>query len=238
VYIEDHVGSVKTDRCIGVCRQIIEQLFCFGHCELCSFQLLARYHAECHEHSEVDSAGVVEDAPNDALDMFDVCVAEEGRCVGREGTLGFAAKLFRLGSVGTILKLWQGGMLVFLQLFDDVAQHGNVEGACILIPFEVYAAVEVAVPILGEFIFLFDAHDKVVDIFLTRIFHAEIVNNKCEGDGACRELPEARRLLAFEISVGGKVFLEELVGQDAGLGKSPHGTLHFQINVSVEDFVL
>jgi hypothetical protein len=51
-------------------------------------------------------------------------------------------------------------------------------------------------------------------------------------------LPEARRLLAFEISVGGKAFLEELVGQDAGLGKFPHGRSHFQINVSVEDFVL
>ncbi len=38
--------------------------------------------------------------------------------------------------------------------------------------------------------------------------------------------------------MGGKAFLEELVGQDAGLGKSPHGTSHFQINVSVEDFVL
>jgi hypothetical protein len=151
--------------------------------------LLARYHAECHEHGEVDSTGVVEDAPDDALDVFDVCVAEEGRCVGREGMLGFTAKLFRLGSVGTMLRLWWGGMLVFLQLFDDVAQHGNVEGVCVAIPLEVYAAVEVAISILGEFIFLFDAHDKVIDIFLTRIFHAKFVDNKCEGDEACRVLP-------------------------------------------------
>ncbi len=94
MYIENHGRSVKTDCCIGVCCRIIKQLFCFGHCELCSFRLLACYHAECHEHGEVDSAGVVEDAPDDALDVFDVCIAEEGRCVGREGTLCFAAKLF------------------------------------------------------------------------------------------------------------------------------------------------
>jgi hypothetical protein len=106
MYIEDHVGSMKTDRCIGVCCQI-EQLFCFGHCELCSSQLPARYCAECHEHSEVDITVVVEDAPNDALDVFDVCIAEEGRRVGREGTLGFPAKLFRLGSIGTMLRLWR-----------------------------------------------------------------------------------------------------------------------------------
>jgi hypothetical protein len=103
-------------------------------------------------------------------------------------------------------------MFVFLQLFDDVARHGNVEGACIVIPFEVYDAAEVAVPIFGEFIFFVDALDKVVDILLTCIFHAKIVNDKCEGDGACRLLLEARSLLAFKISMGGKAFLEELVG--------------------------
>ncbi len=120
--IEDHVGSVKPDCGIRVCCQIIKQLLCFGHCVLRSFQLFACYCAECREHGEVDSAGVVEDAPNDALDVFDVCIAEGGRRVGKEGTLGFAAKLFRLGSVGTILRLWRGGMLVFLQLFDDMSR--------------------------------------------------------------------------------------------------------------------
>ncbi len=144
--------------------------------------------------------------------MFDVCVAEVERRVRREGTLGFAAKLFRLGSVWTMLRLWRGGMFVFLQLFDDVAWHGNVKGACVIIPFEVYAAVEVAVPIFSEFIFFIDALDKVVDVLLTRIFHPEIVNNRCEGDGACCVLPEAGSLLAFKISVWGKAFLEELVG--------------------------
>jgi hypothetical protein len=98
------------------------------------------------------------------LDVFDACIAEKGRGVGREGTLGFAAKLFRLGSIGRMLRLWQGGMLGFLQLFDVLARHGHVKGACIVIPSEVYAAVEVTIPILGEFIFVFDAHDKVFHI--------------------------------------------------------------------------
>jgi hypothetical protein len=151
MYIEDHVRSMKTDRCIGVCCQIIKQLFCFGHCELSSFRLLARYCAEYHEHGEVNITGIVEDAPDDALDVFDVCIAAEGRRVGGAGTLGFAAKLFRLGSVGTMLRLWRGGVLVFWQLFDDVARHENVKGAWVIIPFEVYAAVEVAVPILGSY---------------------------------------------------------------------------------------
>jgi hypothetical protein len=95
MYIEDHVRSVKPDCCIGVCCQIIKQLFCFGHCELCSSRLLACYCAECHEHGKVNSTSIVKDAPNDALDVSDVVVAEGGRRVGREEMLGFAAKLFR-----------------------------------------------------------------------------------------------------------------------------------------------
>ncbi len=70
------------------------------------------------------------------------------------------------------------------------------------------------------------------------ILHAKIVDYKCEGDEACWVLPEAGIFFAFKISMGGKAFLEELVGYDAGLGKAPHGMLHFQINMSLEDFVL
>ncbi len=131
---------------------------------------------------------------------------------GGEGTLGLAAKLFRVESIGTMLRLWRGGMLVFLQLLDDVSRHGNVEGACVVIPFEAYAAVEVTFPIFGEFIFVFNTLDKVVDTLLVHIFHAKFVDDKCERDGVCHVLPEAGSLFAFKISVGGKAFLEELVG--------------------------
>ncbi len=97
--------------------------------------------------------GVIQDAANDMLDVLDVGVAEGGRHVGREGMLGFAAMLLGLRSIRIMLRPGQGGMLVFLQLFDDVTRHGNVKGACIVIPLEADAAVEIAVPILCEFIF-------------------------------------------------------------------------------------
>ena len=73
-----------------------------------------------------------------------------------------------------MLMLWWGGMLVFLQLFDDVARHGKVEGACIVIPLEVDAAVEIAVPILCEFIFFLYAPNEVVNVFLTCIFYPKL----------------------------------------------------------------
>ncbi len=45
--------------------------------------------------------------------------------------------------------------------------------------------------------------------------------------------PEAGSLFAFIVTVGGKAFLQELVGQYTGLGKAPNSALHFQVYVSV-----
>ncbi len=108
--VEDHVGRIKTDRCIGVCCQVVKQLLCFGHRLLRAFYLRACDCTECQEHCKVDSAGVIQDASNDTLDVLNVGIAEGGRCVRREGTLGFAAKLLGLGSIRTMLRPGRGGM--------------------------------------------------------------------------------------------------------------------------------
>ncbi len=88
--VEDHVGRMKTDRCIRVCCQVVKQLLCFGHHLLLALCLLACNHTECHEHCEVVGASVIQDASNDTLNVLDVGIAEGGRRVRREGTLGFA----------------------------------------------------------------------------------------------------------------------------------------------------
>jgi hypothetical protein len=69
-------------------------------------------------------------------------------------------------------------MLVFLQLFEDVSWHGDVKSVCNIIQSEAYATVEVTIPIHGELIFLFDALDQVFNVFLTRVFYAEVIHHK------------------------------------------------------------
>jgi hypothetical protein len=111
-----------------------------------------------------------------------------------------------------MLRPGRGGMPVFLQLFDDVTRHGNVEGARIVIPLEVDATVEIAIPILCEFIFFLYAPNEVVNVFLMRIFYPKIVHDKREGDWVRYMHPEAGSVHALIISMGGKAFVEELVG--------------------------
>ena len=69
-------------------------------------------------------------------------------------------------------------MLVFLQLFEGVTWHGHAKSACIVIPFQAHAAVEVAVPIHDELLFFFDALDHVFYVFLTGVFYAKVVHHK------------------------------------------------------------
>ena len=70
-------------------------------------------------------------------------------------TLGFTSVLAVLGMFWAI-------MLVYLQLLEDVAPHGDIKGAVILIPFEAYDTTEISIPIFGELIFFFYCPDEVV----------------------------------------------------------------------------
>ena len=57
--------------------------------------------------------------------------------------------------------LWFGGhlMLVFLEEVFDISRHRNVNSACVVVPMQFDAAVEIPRPILGKFIFFVCAFD-------------------------------------------------------------------------------
>ena len=54
--------------------------------------------------------------------------------------LGFTSILFRQWRVWAVLGTLQAIVPVFLELLADVARHGDVKGAVMIIPFEKYAA--------------------------------------------------------------------------------------------------
>ena len=72
VDVHYHFGCVESYSCIGMCHQVIHELFYFPHGVLCSFQLFAGDCAEGHENGEVQGLGIIEDAFDDALHMLDV----------------------------------------------------------------------------------------------------------------------------------------------------------------------
>ena len=128
-------------------------------------------------------------------------------------------------------------MFVFLELLTDVARHGYVEGAVMIIPFEAYPTIEFSISIFGELIFFFDRRDEVVYVLLTRVFHPKIIHSKGKCDGLCGMFPQAGGLFAFIITMGGKAFLQEFVCQYTSLGEAPNCPSHFQVYVSIVHLV-
>jgi hypothetical protein len=130
-----------------------------------------------------------------------------------------------------------GGMLVLLQLFDDVDGHQDVKGLFVVNPNQFDAVVEVAHPILGKVVLCVNHCNQMVNVLLTLVFHSKIVNNKDEGDGARCVFSEA--ILAFLlINVGDKTLAKEFVGEDASLMQSPDSFSHLEVDVVSNDIHL
>ncbi len=56
---------MESYHCIGMCRQVIHELFCFHHVVMRTFCLFAGDCAEGHENGEVHGSSVIEDASDD-----------------------------------------------------------------------------------------------------------------------------------------------------------------------------
>ena len=87
--------------------------------------------------------------------------------------------------------LWFGGhfMLVYLEEGWYVSRHQNVDSACVVVPMQFDAAVEIPRSIFGKFIFFLYAFDKVINVLLVHIFNPKIINYQCEGDRADKMSP-------------------------------------------------
>ena len=70
--VQDHIVCSESYGCIGVCRKVIQKLFCFGHCIGGSPCLFACDGAKCHEDGDVDRTCVIQNAANDSLYFLDL----------------------------------------------------------------------------------------------------------------------------------------------------------------------
>jgi hypothetical protein len=72
----------------------------------------------------------------------------------------------------------------------------------------------------------------VVHVIHVGDFYPEVVNYEAENDTAPDVTPESWRVLALVVSLFGESLLEELVGDDAGLGEAIHPFSNFDIDPS------
>ena len=69
----------------------------------------------------------------------------------------------------------------------------------------------------------------MINMLLANIFNSKIIDYQREGDWAGEMSTEARGMLTFVIAMREETFSEQLVCEDACLGKAPHSSMHFKI---------
>jgi hypothetical protein len=79
---------------------------------------------------------------------------------------------------------------------------------------------------------LFQGSFEVVHVLHLGHLYSKIIEDEAENDAAPDVAPEARSVLALVISFFGKALLEELVDEDASLGKAVHSFTDFDVDPS------
>ena len=92
-------------------------------------------------------------------------------------------------------------MVILVEVLDCIEGHGNVYLIFAVFSFESDAAVEIASPIFGEIILGFECSDEMINVLLTFVFNAKIINNQSEGNGLHAVFPESWGMTAFEITM-------------------------------------
>jgi hypothetical protein len=115
----------------------------------------------------------------------------------------------------------------------NVARHGDVDVAFMVVPVKSEAAVECAGPVDGEFVAGSDGIDEVMGIGFGKVFDAKIVDTEYKGGTFGAMAPEAGSERHWFIARGGKVGDEVVKGEDGSFFEPVHAAADLEVNETV-----
>ena len=120
--------------------------------------------------------------------------------------------------------LWAFGrrMLEFVQDCLEIFWHGDVAGACGIVPVNVESAEEGTGPVDGDGVEFLEGLDEVVGVLFANVLDPKVINDKVENDGLGGVLPERRGSGNRGKAKMGEVSFESVVGDAAGLFEAGH----------------
>jgi hypothetical protein len=74
---------------------------------------------------------------------------------------------------------------------------------------------------------------KVVEVFYSNVFYAKVIHDEAELDRTPFVAPETRGGFNFIIAFSEKAGSEEIVGEDAGLGKAIAAAANFEVDPAI-----
>ena len=124
-------------------------------------------------------------------------------------------------------------MVELQECLFDVAGHGDINVAFVVVPIDSEAAVEVAGPVDGEFVVGFDGIDEMLGVGFGKVLDAEVVYAEDEGGGLGAMAPEAGGEGHGFVAVGCEFFDELVERDDVGFLEAVHTATDFEIDVAV-----
>ena len=113
-------------------------------------------------------------------------------------------------------------MLEFVKGCLEIFGHGDVAGACGIVPVNGESSEEGTGPVDGDGIQFLKGLDEVVGVFLADVLEPKVINDKGENDELGCVLPECEGSGNRGESKVGKVRFEPVVGDAAGLFEAWH----------------
>lgn len=137
--------------------------------------------------------------------------------------------------MGGVLGRGRSLVLESLERFGDIVGHGEIDGSGGVVPGEGKSKVQVATPIGGDLVLGGEHGMKMLDVFAADVLHAEIVDNEAERDGTVQMGEETGSVLGLDVSVGGEMDDESVVGEFSCLWETVHPTADFDADTTVAD---
>ncbi len=115
----------------------------------------------------------------------------------------------------------------------DVPRHGEMNLALGIVPIERESEVLHSFLVSVDCVVLFQYAHEMLDIVFVNVLHAEVVDDKCETDGAPVVSPVLWCDLALSIPGFVELLSELVLRYDASLGEAIHSVLHFAEDIAI-----
>ena len=122
--------------------------------------------------------------------------------------------------------LWAFGrqVLEFLKGCLEIFWHGDVAGACGIVPFNGESAEEGPGPVDGDGVEFLEGLYEVVVVLFADVLDPKFISDEGENDGIGGVFPERRGSGNRSKSKMGEVIFESVVGDAAGLFEAGHAS--------------
>ena len=134
--------------------------------------------------------------------------------------------------MGSVLRSGRWLVTQSVESLGNIAGHGDVNVASVVIPVDFETEVTGSGPVDGEAIPGGKGRKEVIGVCLGEVFDAEVVHCKGESGRTGGVAPKTWGVTDGVVAVGSEMSLELVIGEDCGFLEAVHTLVDFDVNVA------